>query len=347
MTKQSNDFFQIRRQQFLTQDYYEENLSLIKKNIEWLYAQDWTANSDQYNCGEASRWYQLSRMTWELLQLEYTAGQPIDSLAPYLEQVVLARENQARAKAEYFKTDQEWVIGGNDESYLLPLQLISLAYLLKRRDLLPKIKVLIEGKGGSFREIEDTTYLALLKFNDSSLSMRDKAWNSDYTDLDNALYEENTPKEALIDLTAYLKEWYLLHEDQLWYDSHLDLEHNDKYVGYWSFESAAVVYLLGLDDDSLHRFIYYPADLVSYARHQDQLVTQASSTPNNRYTGRTLCTGDQCVSTGWYIAPHLNSRIEHFELGQVIAGEHFSPQGNLIIWYELTPEAAQMMPDRS
>ena len=349
MTKQSNDFFQIRRQQFLTQDYYEENLSLIKKNIEWLRAQDWSTNenNDEYNSQEARRWFNIAHMTWELLQLEYTAGQPIDSLAPYLEQVVLARENQARAKAEYFKTDQEPVLGDSNEGYLLPLQLIGLSYLLNRRDLLVRIDVLIHGVGESKNLYDDFTYEKLLSFNNPNQIIPDNRFTDDYINLENVFFENNTPKEALIDLTAYLKEWYLLHEDQLWYDSHLDLEHNDKYVGYWSFESAAVVYLLGLDDDSLHRFIYYPADLVSYARHQDQLVTQASSTPNNRYTGRTLCTGDQCVSTGWYIAPHLNSRIEHFELGQVIAGEHFSPQGNLVIWYELTPEAAQMLQDRS
>ena len=338
MTQPSIDFTQTRRQQFLTQDYYEKNQILIQKNIQWLHQQNWEKESDQYNCGEGSRWYQISRMTWELLQLEYTAGKPIEQLTDYLEQVVAARENQARAKAEYFKTDLDWVIGGNDESYLLPLQLIGLAYLLNRQDLLPRLKTLIEGKGKLFREIEDTTYIALLRFNDTSISMNNKAWNSDYTDLDNALYEGNSPAEALSDLTAYLKEWYLLHEDHLWHDAHLDLEHNDKYVGYWAFEAAAVVYLLGLDDSGLHQFLYYPKDLVDYARTHP---SQSTTAPPSRYTGRTLRVGETCTHSGWYEALHLNNRIERFAAGQIITGESHSPQGNLITWYELTPEAAQ------
>ena len=93
MTASEQDFIHIRRQQFLTEAFYEKILPLIHHNLTWLRQQDWTDQSDQYNCGEGSRWYQISRMTWELLQLEYTAGKSIEQLADYLEQVIIAREN--------------------------------------------------------------------------------------------------------------------------------------------------------------------------------------------------------------------------------------------------------------
>lgn len=117
----------------------------------------------------------------------------------------------------------------------------------------------------------------------------------------------------------------------------MDLQNNDKYVGYWSFESAAVVYLLDLDDSSLHQFLYYPKDLVAYARTKQP----PASATTNRYTGRTLRVGETCTSTGWYEALHLNNRREHFTVGQVIEGEPISAHGQPIVWYELTPEAAQ------
>ena len=337
MTTHNTDFTHSRRQQFLTEAYYQENKHWIEHNIKWLYEQDWTKESDQYNCGEGSRWYQISRMTWELLQLEYTAGRPIEELGNYLEQVIIARENQARAKAEYFKTGQESVIGDADEGYLLPLQLIGLAYLLGRRDLLPRIETLIHGVADGRDANDDFTYEKLLSFNNPKQIIPNNRFTDDYINLENVFFEDNTPTEALADLTAYLKEWYLLHEDHLWHDSHLDLQNNDKYVGYWSFESAAVVYLLDLDDSSLHQFLYYPKDLVAYARTKQP----PASATTNRYTGRTLRVGETCTSTGWYEALHLNNRREHFTVGQVIEGEPISAHGQPIVWYELTPEAAQ------
>ena len=40
------------------------------------------------------------------------------------------------------------------------------------------------------------------------------------------------------------------------------------FVGYWCFEAAAVAYLKNIDDSTLHRFIYYPKDMIAYARSQ-------------------------------------------------------------------------------
>lgn len=69
--------------------------------------------------------------------------------------------------------------------------------------------------------------------------------------------------------------------------------------------------------------------------------TTTSQPAPNRYTGRTLRVGETCTSTGWYEALHLNNRREHFTVGQVIEGEPLSAHGQPIVWYELTPEAAQ------
>jgi hypothetical protein len=41
------------------------------------------------------------------------------------------------------------------------------------------------------------------------------------------------------------------------------------YFGYWSFESAAIVAALGLDDSSFRDNEYYPKDLVDYFRSQN------------------------------------------------------------------------------
>lgn len=58
-------------------------------------------------------------------------------------------------------------------------------------------------------------------------------------------------------LSDYLNSWYSNHKDFAWYDS----DKNDKntYVGYWSFESAALSVIFKVSDDELKKNPYYPS----------------------------------------------------------------------------------------
>ncbi len=67
--------------------------------------------------------------------------------------------------------------------------------------------------------------------------------------------------QSLQRLKLYLdKEWYKGHSACGWHDSHKS--ENNIYSGYWSFESGAIVKILGLDDSSLKNQKYYPYDMV-------------------------------------------------------------------------------------
>ena len=62
-------------------------------------------------------------------------------------------------------------------------------------------------------------------------------------------------------LKQYLdKKWYKSMKITYWYDNHKSS--NDVHFGYWSFESGAIVKILGLDDSNLKDQQYYPYDLV-------------------------------------------------------------------------------------
>ena len=78
-------------------------------------------------------------------------------------------------------------------------------------------------------------------------------------------------EETLKHLNAYLSSWYEGNRKigNPLIDTHL--EQDPKYygyIGYWSFESAAVAYLKDLDDTSLRQYLYYPKDMVDWAREQ-------------------------------------------------------------------------------
>ena len=71
--------------------------------------------------------------------------------------------------------------------------------------------------------------------------------------------------DAQARIRKYLeKEWYRGHKESYWYED--DKSEFDIYFGHWSFESAAVTAIMGLDDSSYRDNQYYPKDLVDYFR---------------------------------------------------------------------------------
>jgi hypothetical protein len=69
-------------------------------------------------------------------------------------------------------------------------------------------------------------------------------------------------------MAQYLDEWYEASRREPYVDQH---EHGIFY-GYWSWEAAAVTWLLGIDDTSYRDKKFYPRDLVDYARQHDRQV---------------------------------------------------------------------------
>ncbi|MDO4729539.1 MAG: DUF1911 domain-containing protein, partial [Bacteroidota bacterium] len=62
--------------------------------------------------------------------------------------------------------------------------------------------------------------------------------------------------------TYLSKSWYKERSYAGWHNSHKS-KHNI-YTGYWSFESGALVKILGLDDTLLKDQKYYPYDMVHW-----------------------------------------------------------------------------------
>ena len=74
---------------------------------------------------------------------------------------------------------------------------------------------------------------------------------------------ETDKAKGLERLKKYLdKEWYRGHSDTGWYNDHKS--EGNMHKGYWSFESGALVKILGLDDSSLKDTQYYPYDMVHW-----------------------------------------------------------------------------------
>jgi hypothetical protein len=321
-------FSEARRQQFLTENFYNKSLLDWQEEIESLLIETEFEN-DEYNCGDAQRWGLVVRARSSLLYLAYTAGEPLEDLGSMLESTIEALEKEQQIRSDYFDDKSTTVLGGGEESFLEALQYIGLAYLLHRRDLLPRIEILIYGIDSS-NQIRDMLYQDFLIFNDPTQKPSDKYYNGEYGDLMDSMYSQNTKESALKDLTSYVKDWYKMHKQHFWYDSHLNdvrLDNGFMYCGYWAFEAAAVAYLLDLDDSKLHKYLYYPKDLVAYARSKP-----AQAPVNNTPIALSAMPSTICTKAGIWFCPNDGLREITMKVGDTFPAADRGVIGE-IIWY--------------
>jgi len=65
-------------------------------------------------------------------------------------------------------------------------------------------------------------------------------------------------------MAEYLEDWYRASSREPYYESHT---RGPVFKGYWSWEAAAITFLLDIDDSGYRNAEFYPADLVDFARH--------------------------------------------------------------------------------
>ncbi|KAB2478121.1 PoNi-like cognate immunity protein [Bacillus cereus] len=150
--------------------------------------------------------------------------------------------------------------GSREIGYLSLIWMISLGILLETdKKNIERLKKIVDKKN----------------VNDAVIDFLLCASDIGYTKMMNRYYKENPyaktreiielaqtdKKEASKRLQTYMeKEWFRGHYDYEWKNAHKE----PGYVGYWSFETAALAKILELDDTSLKDNNHYPYDLAHY-----------------------------------------------------------------------------------
>lgn len=145
------------------------------------------------------------------------------------------------------------------EYYEILLQLLSLSILLNVPKIQNQIKVILQ-----VDNVNELLLNTLLK-NQSILGETyppDSIVISVYADLRKSISHDDINQRPKFVLHFLKKCFY--HKNASWYNNHNG--RHDAYYGYWSFESAAIVAILDLDDSSFRDNEYYPKDLVDYYR---------------------------------------------------------------------------------
>ncbi len=113
-------------------------------------------------------------------------------------------------------------------------------------------------------------------------------------------------------MKEYLGDWYTASRREPYYNSN---NRGDAFTGYWSWESAAVTYLLDIDDSSYRDAKFYPADLVEYARRIN--APRASEQQSTEQELR-VRSGQVCPRSGAWETLDIPLQKRNFKVGDVM-----------------------------
>ena len=309
-------FHEKRRQQFLSETYFlldiEHALNVsIPGLLEVLKASD----SDAEDRSSFAR--SIAEDKYKIFFLKYTAGEPIAILRDDFIKVVDAYECAAKYYREYANNPNSPIFGFQEiDDFECIIQLVSLAILLHRRELIPRIHSLIsnssyDGQDAMYEElichdIPDRPYLDVWYHQLPYLHLLDA------TDLED-------PQKKIEQLRQYLKIWYTSMKKAPWHDSHLDMrDDGGAYFGYWAMEAGAICYLYNIDDSSFRDHIVYPKDLVDYAKFLDRHPPAAPSVPQDSGLPLRVEGGEACPRTGYWHTPAKEDSRRHFKQNDIM-----------------------------
>lgn len=320
-------FHERRRQQFLGETYYQTAVPVIKESIQYFALNPYGSGSSQLQKDLLAR-RSSAESRFDLLFLHYTAGEPIELLREELEHVIAAYERYGEYLWKYTGDRNEPVFGFVVlDEYCQLMQLIGLCFLLHRRDLLPRLAALQDGLDAVGQDGEgnggtDTLYEEFMAHGLGPESRYESDWlccTKPYAALFHAMTETSNATR-LKELNIFLKHWYKDLAGTGWHDAHITDEDGNQggYYGYWSFEAGAAVILLGIEDDSsLHKYLYYPKDLVAWSR--ENAARYACGTGDGASLSRpNVPAGQPCPETGWWFTPAREHSRRYFKQGEAM-----------------------------
>lgn len=116
-------------------------------------------------------------------------------------------------------------------------------------------------------------------------------------------------------ILQYLESWYEASRREPYYNQHpqTDIDEGYLYYGYWSWEAAAVTWLLDIDDTVYREHQFYPKDLVDFARSQSNSTVEEKELERLKVKG-----GEACIKTGYWQTPAQPDSRRYFKQGEII-----------------------------
>ncbi|MEW5675623.1 PoNe immunity protein domain-containing protein [Flavobacterium enshiense] len=186
-----------------------------------------------------------------LLKCQYSVGSSISEIkTTYLEALDYMQNGWKKTEKDfdgYYVVDDYWdVLSMLSLGYILNIDQEKLERLIKLRFVVNKPDFLLDTLCNAIQNESVPKGFDIMKYGNK------------YSSLYDIIHTQNK-EEATKLLFKYVKsDWYKKTQANSWHGRH----NSHSYDGYWSFESAALVKLLGLDDSTFKDLKYYPYDLL-------------------------------------------------------------------------------------
>lgn len=231
------------RAKFKDPTYFQSYIALNDEDIQFYKngLQKGSINADRIDAVNR----QLFTTSLHTVIAKYSAGFPVADLQSDLLEVIDLLKEGWQNKGSRIRFD----------NYVLMLWMISLGLLLEIKD--SDFEKIVE----VFDDSHQTDYLydVIISFKLPNRIINPQvSYPKEYGYLV-TFYETRD----VVLLKKYLdNDWYKKMKQTYWYDN--DKNRNDVFFGYWSFESAAFMKILGLEDTILQSQQYYPYDLLHW-----------------------------------------------------------------------------------
>ena len=117
-------------------------------------------------------------------------------------------------------------------------------------------------------------------------------------------------------MKEYLEDWYEASRREVYYNSH---KRGDAFTGYWSWEAAAITYILDIDDGSFRDAMFYPVDLVDYARGINAPKSYKDLADNVELREKS---GRPCPKAGRWETLDIPPQQREFKYGEILQASH-------------------------
>lgn len=322
----SNEFKQSRREKLLDYSSYKkeaEDLAMrIPRTTQRLTDQEWMSKKTAAEAKNMTRG--RAQYSANLLTLSYSAGAEIEDLRAFYPTTMDHWDefaNYAKAYVNSSEYEGSWVahfalLGDAYEMvnrmacfgilFGFPTSLSQLAAIIDYRN--PKMDGLLERLFAPFvpgrppAPDECTRHLPYFK----------------------TLKIFKAAKEERPSLMAeYLSEWYEASRRESYFESHT----RENFQGYWSWEAAAITFILDIDDTTYRDANFYPSDLVDFARRLDASMgdLQTTETSGMRVEG-----GKACPKAGYWTTPAEQDSRHLFNVGEIMPTFEHSAYGATI-----------------
>ena len=119
-------------------------------------------------------------------------------------------------------------------------------------------------------------------------------------------------------MAEYLDDWYLASRREAYYDSH---KKKNSFLGYWSWEAAAITVLLDIDDRRYKNSKFYPADLVNFARGLNFSKSNLHELSESELRAKS---GEACPKAGVWKTLDIPLQQRNFAIGETMHAENAS-----------------------